>query len=124
MFELGGRKPGELRQKADCPYDLFIIGIERPREELVRRINERTAQLLTSGWISEVRALTGKGYGPGDPGMKSHGYREIMQALNDGNADIESLATIISAKTRQYAKKQMTWWKGDERINWITLPGG
>ncbi len=120
LHELGGKKPADLREKTDCPYDLCIIGIERSREELVKRIDKRTVQLLTGGWIGEVRELIAKGYKADDPGMKSHGYREIMQAITSGNTDIEALAHIIAAKTRQYAKRQMTWWKHDERINWIT----
>ncbi len=124
LHELGGKKPSELRQSSDCPYDLFIIGIDRPREELVTRINKRTAELLTGGWIAEVRELVRKGYSPEDPGMKSHGYREIMRAICNNQVDVEMLANVIGAKTRQYAKRQMTWWKGDARIAWITPSGG
>ncbi len=120
LYELSGKKPSDLRHQSDCPYDLFVIGIERSRDELVRRINERTKKLLNDGWMEEVSALIAKGYGPCDPGMKSHGYREIMEYLNSGRNDLDVLAEDISAKTRQYAKRQMTWWKGDPRIQWMS----
>ena len=99
--------------------DILIFGIRCPREELHDRINKRTKLMLDSGWIEEVRGLLGKGYTPEDPGMKSTGYREIVEYINGGSDSIADLQEQISAKTRQYAKRQMTWWKRDDRINWI-----
>jgi tRNA dimethylallyltransferase len=52
--------------------------------------------------------------------MKSHGYKEIMAYLRTGTPEREMLEEQISAKTRQYAKRQMTWWRGDPRIQWMT----
>jgi tRNA dimethylallyltransferase len=75
--------------------------------------------MFENGWVAEVRELMDKGYGPDDPGMKSCGYREIMEAIRSGNLDEEGLIEVISAKTRQYARRQLTWWRGDERINWL-----
>ncbi len=100
--------------------DLFIIGIERPRKELMQRINARTHELFARGWVEEVRALLKRGYASGDPAMKSHGYREIIRYLQTGVPSLEKLEEVISSKTRHYAKRQMTWWKNDSRITWIT----
>lgn len=127
IYESTKSKPSEVRRKSSCPYNLFIIGIDRPREELVKRINQRTAQLFEHGWIDEVKGLMRKGYSSDDPGMKSHGYREIMAELKMVNGkwkmnSEKELVEIVSAKTRQYAKRQMTWWKHDKRIVWISQP--
>jgi tRNA dimethylallyltransferase len=119
LHESTGTIPSSLRQKSSVPYDLFVIGIDRPRQELTERINRRTRQLLEHGWIDEVRSLLERGYTSDDPGMKSHGYREVMAYLSGGKTDIDALAELISAKTRQYAKRQRTWWRGDERIQWV-----
>ena len=119
IYETTGAKPSASKKKSVSDYDLKIIGIEWPREELTKRIDTRTKQMLEAGWIEEVQDLLKAGYTREDPGMQSHGYREIMDAIQSGSIDREKLAEDISAKTRQYAKRQMTWWKGDQRIQWI-----
>jgi len=97
----------------------LIMGIDIPREELHKRINERTKKMFEMGWIEEVRGLIDRGYGPDDPGVKSCGYREIMDAIESGELDEAKLIETVAAKTRQYARRQLTWWRGDERIKWL-----
>ncbi|MBI2635870.1 tRNA (adenosine(37)-N6)-dimethylallyltransferase MiaA [Candidatus Peregrinibacteria bacterium] len=122
IHENTGMKPSVARRRSAPPYDLFMVGMARPRGELHRRIGERTAELFNKGWIGEVRGLLEKGYSSGDPGMKSHGYREIIDKWRLTEDGRRMLADRISAKARQYAKKQMTWWRGDSRIQWVS-PG-
>jgi tRNA dimethylallyltransferase len=123
LFEVSGKKPSELRKKSESSYDLFIIGINRSREDIMERITERTQKLFEAGWMEEVRELMKRGYVQSDPGMKSHGYREIMDFLESGSGwgsgSEKQLMEKIAANGRQYAKRQMTWWRGDERILWI-----
>ncbi len=119
LYEMTGHKPSELKKTIPPPYDILQFGMYWPRETLTKRIDERTHQLLKSGWIEEVEGLLDKGYTVADPGMKSHGYREIMQWLSSEDRDPRALEDVIAAKTRQYAKRQMTWWEPDERILWI-----
>lgn len=114
-----GKTLAESKTKKESPYDLFLYGLAQEPEERAKRINDRTKQLLASGWIEEVQRLMEQGYTETDPGMISHGYREIIQAIRSGHVDQDQLAEEISSKTRQYAKRQMTWWKGDARIHWI-----
>jgi tRNA dimethylallyltransferase len=111
----------EQKEKGECPYDLLLFGIDRPREELHRRIAERTKAMLGAGWIEEVQQLLKDGYDKKSPAMQSHGYREIVAYLHGGMTR-EELEEQINAKARQYVKRQMTWWKRDPRIQWITLP--
>lgn len=121
-------RASRAKKKSACPYDLFIVGITRPREELHRRISERLHHMFAAGWAEEVRHLLARGYTVNDPGLQSHGYREIAEAISNGqwimgNGQCGSVKNAllqeIAAKTRQYAKRQMTWWRGDERIRWI-----
>ena len=124
IYESSGGVPSQEKRRSLCPYDLFIIGMHWPREILIRRINERTEKLLRSGWIQEVQELLRRGYSIDDPGMQSHGYREIVDGLGSGLGEEEIMKRYgeeIAAKIRQYAKRQMTWWKGDKRIRWINL---
>ncbi len=125
---------------APVPYDLLILGLRWPREELVKRIEERTKKLLgiplplkgegrvrvASNWITEVSWLLAQGYAVSDPSMESCGYREIAAWILDGKKEeeIPRLIERINAATRQYAKRQVTWWKHDRRIRWIDMSRG
>ncbi len=112
----------ELRSKENrSKHDLLMFGIEWPRETLVDRINQRTAAMFSQGWIQEVQGLLKQGYGAEAPAMKSHGYREIIQFLTSNEpSTVKELQELIASKTRQYAKRQMTWWKPDTRIEWLS----
>lgn len=121
IFENSGMRPSDAKKTGTCPWDLLIFGMQWPREKLVERINARAKQMFADGWIEEVQSLLHRGYSMDDPGMKSHGYREIAEAIENEQLEMsnEQLIEFISAKTRQYAKRQMTWWKHDSRIHWI-----
>ena len=109
------------KEQQHSQYDCFIFGIHRDRALLYERINQRTKHMFDIGWIDEVRALMDRGYGPSNPGMKSHGYREIMQYLDKGTPSVDELIQSIATNGRHYARRQMAWWKGDTRIQWIDL---
>lgn len=126
------------KRRAPVPYDLLIFGLRWPRAELVKRIEERTRKLLgqrvmvspskgdtspPTTWLSEVSWLLAHGYTVSDPGMESCGYREIAAWIRNGKnkEELPPLMEHINAVTRQYAKRQMTWWKYDKRIHWISF---
>lgn len=119
LYEMTGKPPSTLKKTIPPPYDILQFGMHWQRETLVKRIDERAHQMLQAGWIEEVEGLLDKGYTAADPAMKSHGYKEIMQWLSSEDRNTEELEKVIASKTRQYAKRQMTWWQEDERIQWI-----
>lgn len=120
---LGAPRPptarGELQDRRERP-GMLMLGVLQGREALARRIEDRTRAMFAAGWLEEVEDLLRQGYSAADPGMKSHGYREIIAYLEGDSDDLAGLSALISAKTRQYAKRQMTWWKPDARIRWVT----
>ncbi|MDO8468359.1 MAG: tRNA (adenosine(37)-N6)-dimethylallyltransferase MiaA [Candidatus Peribacter sp.] len=119
-----GMRLEKAKKKNPSPYDLLIVGIDPPREELHRRITQRVHAMFAAGWVEEVQSLLAKGYSADDPGMLSHGYREIATALQDHSPEVVKadweLQERIAASSRQYAKRQMTWWRPDPRIRWFT----
>lgn len=121
ICRLTGKPASEARVMTPCPYDLRIFFIDWPTDVLAKRIETRTPQLLQSGWVEEVAALRERGYTSEDPGLVSHGYREVLARLEAGKTIDETkndptLAAEIDAVTRQYAKRQRTWWRRDERV--------
>ena len=97
---------------------LVMIGLRRPLELLDRRINARAARLFSSGLLDEVAALLASGYGASLTPMTGHGYREAAHVLA-GDSSVEEAIASTALHTRQYARRQQTWFKRDHRIRWI-----
>lgn len=122
LYEKTGVIPSLLKKTIPPPYQILQLGMYWPRDILTERIDKRTELMLDAGWIEEVEGLLDRGYTSKDFGMKSHGYREIIAWLQHDEQDKGELVELIASKTRQYAKRQMTWWWGDdERIKWIDM---
>lgn len=119
ILEATAKPLSEIKTSKGSPFDLLILGMLVPREGLHKRIEERTNELFQKGWIEEVKGLLATGYTANDPGLESTGYREIIEFLEGGIPTKEELFERIIAKTRQYARRQLTWWRMDERIYWI-----
>lgn len=96
-----------------------LIGLDRPRDELYRRIDERAARLFANGLLDEVRALLRAGYGPELRPMTGHGYREAAAHLA-GESSLADAIALTARRTRQYAKRQLTWFRRDGRIRWLS----
>ncbi len=121
ICRLTGKPASEVRTKSPSPYTLALFFLDLPVEVLDARIVARTLVLLDAGWVEEVESLRQKGYDVKDPGFVSHGYREILFRLKKGKnvAEVKtdpSVIAQINTVTRQYAKRQRTWWRRDERV--------
>jgi len=105
-----------------APYDgrVALIGIDRPRDELYRRIDARARSLfVVGGLLDEVRRLLDAGFGPQLRPMSGHGYREAARHLA-GEWSLEQAIEVTARRTRQYAKRQLSWYRRDPRIAWIS----
>jgi tRNA dimethylallyltransferase len=122
IYEETGIPASNQKRAGEQKYDLFIIGMNIESDLLKKRITLRLDAMLQNGWVEEVRSLMAKGYTQEDPGMESHGYREIMEMLQN-ELPLEEVRSQILSNTLAYAKRQRTWWRRDERIQWITPPG-
>ena len=101
----------------------MVLGIGRPTEVLNRRIDERAAWLFANGLVEEVRALLDAGHDPGKPPLTSHGYGEAARYLA-GEWSLEEAVSVTARRTRQYAKRQRTWFRRDRRIVWLAAGDG
>lgn len=115
--EAGGA--GEPLRATPYPGRLALLGLSRPRDVLYRRIDERAERFFREGLIDEVRALLNTGYGPELAPMTGHGYREAAGYLA-GEWSLEEAVARTARRTRQYAKRQLSWFRRDPRIVWLT----
>jgi tRNA dimethylallyltransferase len=115
-------KPMSVLQKEhgfrENPFITLKIGLQRSRSELYRRINRRVEQMMELGLLTEVRELLDRGYGPHLKSMQALGYRHMVQHLINGMKIAEAVKTM-KRDTRHYAKRQITWFGGDQEINWF-----
>jgi tRNA dimethylallyltransferase len=100
-------------------WQVLKIGLIPPREMLYSRIHARTETMLAQGWLHEVRALLGSGLAESAKPFDFIGYRELRAVLG-GQMTVEQARTAIQQATRQYAKRQLTWFRKDAAIKWFT----
>ena len=102
-----------------------LVGLAVDRELLEQRIAARTRSMLDGGWIEEVRALAADpGFGP--TAIQALGYREVLRFLEqggEGEFDRAQLEELIRLRTRQFARRQRTWFRRFGEIHWIPGPG-
>ena len=99
--------------------EFFNIFIDYPREELIKRINKRTDQMLKNGAINEVKRFIKLKVSKDNSVNKAIGIHEIKEYLNY-KKKLDEIKEKISIKTRQYAKRQTTWARGN-MVNWFKL---
>ncbi len=92
------------------PLRGLIVVLDKDREELDRRIDARVTRMAAEGLVEEVKGLLEKGYGPDDPGMSGTGYREVAAYLG-GELTLDEALDRMRAQTRQYARRQLTWFR-------------
>mgnify|MGYP006280329297 FL=1 len=132
VYEASGRPlssfpaPKELRDD----LEMVLVGLDRPREELYTRIEERVDAMMAAGLPEEVESLFEAGYQPSDPGMRGIGYREFCEAYVEEPsrgiafsrypaALLADISEAIKTNTRHYAKRQRTFLRSIPTVEWV-----
>lgn len=102
-------------EKKHRPFHIVKIGLNREREELYNRINQRVNQMMSEGLLEEAKSLYPKRQ---MNALNTVGYKEMFAYL-DGVWTLEEAVERIKGNTRRYARKQLTWYKKDEQIRWF-----
>ncbi|NVO00777.1 MAG: tRNA (adenosine(37)-N6)-dimethylallyltransferase MiaA [Geobacteraceae bacterium] len=97
------------------------IAIDVDRDELYERINRRVDLMIDGGLVEEVRSLLSMGYSAELKALSSIGYKEICSHLS-GTICLAEAVNLIKVHSRRYAKRQLTWFKGDPEIKWFKVP--
>jgi tRNA dimethylallyltransferase len=101
--------------KKDRPFNIIKVGLELPREELYQRINVRVDQMMERGLLAEVEQLFPY---RDNKNLQTVGYAELFEYL-DEQCTLEQAVGKIKQHTRNYAKRQMTWFKKDKEVHWF-----
>jgi len=105
-------------------YDPLWLGLDFARREtLYERINQRVTGMLEQGLVEEIRTLLDMGIPPTATAMQAIGYKEFVDALA-GNCSIEAAADQVRQASRHYAKRQLTWFRRNQKIRWLTYGDG
>ncbi len=104
----------EENKKIDLGYTPVLFMPDWPREVLYDRINRRVDKMMEEGLLDEVRALYNK-YDPNLTSLQALGYKEFYDYLN-GKEDLDTAVSNLKRDTRHFAKRQLTWFRRDERI--------
>ncbi len=99
--------------------ETLYLGIRIEREESRKRIDQRVDEMIKSGFIDEVVKLRKMGYEPDLKSMSSIGYHELNEYL-DGKIVLDDAVEMIKTESKRYAKRQMTWYRRNKKIHWIT----
>ncbi|MGE5629444.1 MAG: tRNA (adenosine(37)-N6)-dimethylallyltransferase MiaA [Solirubrobacterales bacterium] len=123
VYKLTGTTISEYNSKKEeykCPYNLSYFVLTMNREKLYSRINKRVDIMLENGLIDEVKKLSEMGYTPDMQSMKGIGYKELLHYLN-GEISLDAAVDQIKQGSRNYAKRQLTWFRKDPRVKWVDM---
>ena len=123
VYETTGRPISAWRdepRRSSPDYDPIYVCLTRNRDELYQRIELRTDRMIAAGFPGEVRALLDAGYGRNLPSMQGLGYRELAAHLS-GESTLAEAVGEIKRRTRNYAKRQLTWFRHEPYLHWLDL---
>lgn len=124
FYHLSGQKISEHNERErmrESPYRFAYFVLNDHRDRLYERINQRVEHMLEEGLVEEVRKLKEMGYEKGMVSMQGLGYKEILDYL-DGACTLEEAIYRIKRDTRHFAKRQLTWFRREREVIWISKP--
>ena len=126
IFEMSGITLTEQNARSKenpSPYNFIMIALTDEREKMYERINKRVDVMMEAGLVSEVKKLKNLGCSKEMQAMQGIGYKEVFEFL-EGNITEDELSELIKKNTRNYAKRQITWFKRDKRYLWLNVGSG
>ena len=112
-----GRPPSQARESDPPPWTTTVLGLDVPLSEIDRRIENRVRQMIEAGWVDEVSRIR-RQFPAADLRRLGHGYPELAAHL-DGQLSLSEAVASTIRQVRQYARRQLTWFRADARVHWI-----
>ena len=121
IFKLTGKTKTQLdiESRKEVKYDYRVYGIDTPREELYNRINLRVDKMFEEGLLEEVKYVNKK-YKLSSTAIQGLGYKEVIEYI-DEKVTFNEMIEKLKMETRRYAKRQLTWFRREEKIKWCPL---
>ena len=113
-----GNKKGDNFREENKDYNLIYLGLNMDRAKLYEKINQRVDKMVDLGLVDEVKNLLDDGLDKNSQSLKAIGYKEVISYL-DGDIDFDEMVDLIKKNSRHYAKRQLTWFRRDDRIKWF-----
>ena len=113
-----GNKKGDNFREENKDYNLIYLGLNMDRAKLYEKINQRVDKMVDLGLVDEVKNLLDEGLDKNSQSLKAIGYKEVISYL-DGEIDFDEMVDLIKKNSRHYAKRQLTWFRRDDRIKWF-----
>ncbi|MEK9138912.1 MAG: tRNA (adenosine(37)-N6)-dimethylallyltransferase MiaA [Bacteroidota bacterium] len=122
VYHLTGQPISRLHRehRIEIHFTPVLFGLKWDRQELYMRINARCDQMIAAGLLSEVESLEAKAYTDRFNALNTVGYAEAF-AYRRGEISYEEFVRLFKRNTRRYAKRQMTWFRADKRIQWVEM---
>ncbi len=105
-------------QEFELPENTVVFGLQRDRQNLYARINQRVDNMIDEGLVEETQKVLEMGYSKDLQPLNAVGYREIIAVL-EGKMELEKAVEKIKTQTRRYAKRQLTWFRRWDFIEWL-----
>jgi tRNA dimethylallyltransferase len=118
VFELTGRPFSSFMPTREYHQPAIQIGLQVDREQLRNRLAARVHRMVERGLLAEVERLDAQGLRRGKTAPRALGYAQFLRVL-DGEADVAQAAEETVVATRQFARRQLTWFRADPRISWL-----
>ncbi len=122
VFYLTGKPISEMQTQwaRESRGDGILLCLNRERDDLYKRIEQRIDHQIAAGWVDEVKRLLEQGLDRNPSAMQAAGYRELV-AHSRGESTLAETVTLIKARTRQLARRQLTWFRREAGLNWLEI---
>ncbi len=122
VYSLSGKPYSEMQKSwsRETPFDVTFIGLKKERADLYGDIEKRVEEMFDSGLVEEVRDLLKNGYNSSFSLRQAVGYKEVIEHIK-GDIGLYECKRMVKQNSRRLAKKQMTWFGRDSRINWLRV---
>jgi tRNA dimethylallyltransferase len=120
IYHVTGKTKTQLdkESKKEVKYNYKVYGLNLKRDYLYSKINLRVDKMMEQGLIEEVRNLLNE-YDLSNTALQGLGYKEVIQYFN-GSLKYDEMINLLKQETRRYAKRQLTWFRRDNRIIWVS----
>ena len=120
VLQAAGPPLRRLRTRTPPPWKALRIGLSAPLEVIDRRLEERSRQQVARGLVAETRSALEAGVPATAPVLTGIGYADTMVHIN-GQLTLEELPLAMARSNRRYARRQLRWWRRDQRVNWYEI---